>query len=91
MEHSFSILLLPQLLIYYEAQGSELSQFIEKYKMSIEKYTMGGYGSGWDQCDVVTDYYHEGDSFETVPQFVMELEKLQPPENPASSLGNFLI
>ena len=89
MERSFLILLLQ--LLTFEAKGSELSQFLEKYKTAIEKYVMAGYGEGWDHCDVTTDYFHERNFQETVPQLVMELEKLQPPEQNASSSGNFLI
>ena len=90
MERSFFILLLLQLLTY-EAQGAELSEFLEKYKTAIEKYTMAGYGGGWDHCDIVTEYYQEGDSLEMVPQLVMELKKLQPSEKSAESSGNFLL
>ena len=88
MERSLFILLLFQSLSY-EAQGANLSTFLGKYKTAIDKYVMAGYGGGWDHCDVVTDYYNGGYLLETVPQLVMELEKLQPPENPASSSGNF--
>ena len=91
MEHSDSLFFLLLLqLVWYEAQGAELTKFLEKYKTAIEKYVMAGYGGGWDHCDVVTEYYHDGDFLETVPQLVMELERLQPSENPASSSGNFL-
>ena len=90
MEHSCFIVLLLQLLSY-KAQGTELSKFLEKYKTAIDTYVMAGYGEGWNHCDVVTDYYHEGDFLlETVPQLVMGLEKLQPSEKNTSS-GNFLL
>ena len=92
MEHSDSLFFLLLLqLVWYEAQGAELTKFLEKYKTAIEKYVMAGYGGGLDHCDVVTDYYHEGGFLETVPQLLMQLEKLQQSEKNASSSGNFLI
>ena len=50
---------------------------------------MAGYGRGWDHCDVVTDYYHEADFLQTVPQLAMGLEKLS--GKSAASSGNFLL
>ena len=85
---SFFILFLLQL---FSAHGVELSTFLEKYKNSIDKYVMAGYGDGWDSCDVVTDYYHERDFMETVPQLVMDLKKEEPSETNASSSGNSFI
>ena len=90
MIHSLFIPFLLQLLSH-EAQGAELTKFLEKYKTSIDKYVMAGYGEGWDSCDVLTDIYHERDFMETVPQIVMELEKEQPSENKASPSGNLFI
>ena len=86
MELSLSILFL-LLLLSYEAQGADLSLFVEKYKTAIDKYVMAGYGAGWDHCDVVTDYAGV-EVLDPVPQLVIELEKLLPPENPTSSSGN---
>ena len=91
MKFSLFILHLQVLLLTFESQGAELTTFLEKYKTAIDKYVMAGYGGGWDHCDVVTDYYHGGDFLETVPQLVMELEKLQPSEKNASHSGNLLI
>ena len=85
------MLLLGVLILTVGAQEHDLSGFLSKHKAQIENFVMAGYGRGWDHCDVVTDYYHEGDFLETVPQIVMELEKLQPSEKNASSSGNFLI
>ena len=86
------ILLLGVLILTVGAQEQDLSGFLGKHKAEIEIFVMAGYGRGWDHCDIVTEYYHEGDFLETVPQLVMEIEKLQPSEkNNASSSGNFLI
>ena len=85
------ILLLGVLILTVGGQGHDLTGFMAKHKADIENFVMAGYGGGWDHCDVLTDYYHEGDSLEKVPQLIIELEKLKPPENPASNSGNFLI
>ena len=71
------------------AQGQELSGFLAKHRARIENFVMAGYGGGWDHCDIVTDYYHEADFLETVPQLIMGLEKSHLAEK-SESPGNFL-
>ena len=85
------ILLLGVLILTVGAQEQDLSGFLGKHKAEIENFVMAGYGRGWDHCDIVTEYYHEGNLLETVPQLVMELEKLQPSDKNTSSSGNSLL
>ena len=83
------IQLLEVLILTVKAQ--EMGEFLARHKADIDNFVMAGYGKGWSHCDIVTEYYHEGGFLETVPQLVMELEKLQLSQKNASSFGNILI
>ena len=56
--------------------GLDLSNFLERHGGAIQRYTMTGYGDGWQHCDVVAENPQSTLVHKGVPHLVITLGKL---------------
>ena len=57
-------------------KGQELSKFLERHGGAIQRYTMTGYGDGWQHCEVVAENPQSALIHKGVPHLLITLGKL---------------
>ena len=58
-------------------EGSDLSNFMSKYKGDVEKFIMSGYGGGWEMCDLIVTSPFESNPSTDIPNIMGDINLLK--------------